>query len=86
MRPAERLTRRVYNIQALSPTADEIARAIRDRLPAAQLSFEPSPEITALIQSWPIRFDDSAARRDWNWQPQYDLPALADDILKELKQ
>lgn len=81
--PAERLTRRVYNIQAISPTAAEIAEAICRRLPAAQLSFEPDPATTALIESWPIRFDDAAARRDWGWRPQYDLPALADDFLGE---
>jgi threonine 3-dehydrogenase len=83
--PGERLTRRVYNIQALSPTAQQIAAAIRDRLPDARLTFEPDPEVTALIESWPIRFDDAAARRDWGWQPQYDLPALADDFLGELR-
>ena len=83
--PAECLTRRVYNIQALSPTAEQIVEAIRERLPEARLTFELDPETTALIESWPIRFDDAAARRDWGWQPRYDLAALADDILRELK-
>jgi threonine 3-dehydrogenase len=82
--PEECLTRRVYNIQALSPTADDIAQAIRRRLPEAQLTFQPDADVAALIESWPIRFDDAAARRDWGWQPQFDLAALADDFLKEL--
>ncbi len=83
--PATRLSRRVYNIQAISPTAEEIAQAIRARLPEARLTFEPDPEATALIESWPVRFDDAAARRDWDWRPQYGLAALADDFLKELR-
>jgi threonine 3-dehydrogenase len=83
--PTERLTRRVYNIQALSPAAGEIAEAIRQRLPRAELTFEPDPMVTALIEGWPIRFDDASARRDWHWQPRYDLPALADDFLGELQ-
>ena len=83
--PRERLSRRVYNIQAVSPAADEIARAITARLPSARLSFQPDSEVTALIESWPVHFDDAAARSDWGWQPQYDLDTLADDFLKELR-
>ena len=81
---AARLSRRVYNLQALSPTAAEIADAIGRRLPQARLSFEPDRETTALVEGWPVRFDDAAARRDWGWQPHYDLAALADDFLQEL--
>jgi threonine 3-dehydrogenase len=82
----ENLTRRVYNIQAISPTAGEIADAIARRLPHAQLTFDPDPEVIALIESWPVTFDDAAARRDWGWQPKYDLATLTDDILEELRQ
>jgi threonine 3-dehydrogenase len=79
--PAERLTRRVYNIQALSPTAREIAAAIARRLPSAELRFEPDPDTTRLIASWPIAFDDTAARRDWGWRPLFDLESMADDLI-----
>jgi len=81
---AERLTRRVYNIQAVSPRADEIAAAVKQRLPAADIRFEPEEAVVRLIESWPVRFDDAAARQDWNWAPQYDLDALADDMLREM--
>ncbi|MGD0898863.1 MAG: NAD-dependent epimerase/dehydratase family protein [Thermoguttaceae bacterium] len=80
--PNERLTRRVYNIQALSPTAEEIAEAICRRLPGARMTFEPDPEVVALIEGWPIHFVDASARRDWGWHAEYDLQALADDILE----
>tara|TARA_B100000029_G_scaffold73008_1_gene64823 strand:- start:320 stop:661 length:342 start_codon:yes stop_codon:yes gene_type:complete len=82
--PNEKLTRRVYNLQALSPTAGEICRAISSRVPGAALEFEPDAEIVQLIESWPVTFDDSAARADWGWTPRYDLESLADDFLGEL--
>jgi len=82
--PDERLTRRVYNLQALSPTADEIRVAITDRIPDAELDFDPDPEVTQLIESWPVRFDDAAARTDWGWSPHFELDSLADDFLGEL--
>lgn len=82
--PAEALTRRVYNIHALAPSAQEIADAIKARLPGADLRFAPDPATVALIESWPRRIVDDSARRDWGWHPIYDLPQLADDILADL--
>ena len=81
---AAQLTRRVYNLQALSPTAGEICRAISDRVPGARLGFDPDAEVVQLIESWPVRFDDTAARTDWGWAPRFDLDMLADDFLGEL--
>jgi threonine 3-dehydrogenase len=83
--PPGRLTRRVYNIFALAPTAQEIADAIRARLPGVDLRFEPDPQITALVETWPGGIVDDSARRDWDWQPAYDLSRLADDFLAEVR-
>ena len=82
----ERLTRRVYNIQAISPTAQELAETIRRVLPSAQLQFDPDPQIVNLIDSWPKEFHDVAAQTDWNWQPQYDLESMARDFVTTLRQ
>lgn len=83
--PAERLTRRIYDVQALSPTARELAEAIRARVPGVDLSFDPDPVVADLIDSWPIEFVDESARRDWGWSPEYDLARTADDFLSELR-
>jgi threonine 3-dehydrogenase len=82
--PAERLSRRVYNIFALAPTAQEIAQAIAARMPGVDLRFEPDPQVTALVETWPSGIVDDSARRDWDWQPAYDLDRLADDFVEEL--
>ncbi|MBM4004305.1 MAG: NAD-dependent epimerase/dehydratase family protein [Planctomycetes bacterium] len=83
--PADRLSRRVYNIQALSPTARELAAAIVHRLPRAELRFDPDLDTTRLISSWPIAFDDSAARTDWGWRPHFDLESMADDLVRKIQ-
>jgi threonine 3-dehydrogenase len=80
-----RLSRRVYNIFALAPTAQDIADAIRARLLGADLRFEPDPQITGLVETWPAGITDESARHDWDWCPSYDLERLADDFLAELK-
>jgi threonine 3-dehydrogenase len=81
----ENLTRTVYNVQALSPTAEEIATAITARIPTADIRFETDSKIADLIDSWPIEFEDQAAQRDWGWTPQFDLNAMADDFIAQLR-
>lgn len=81
----QRLTRRVYNLQGMTATAQEIAASIQRRLPEVDLRFEPDPAVASLLASWPGMIDDSAARRDWNWQAAFDLEATADDFLMRLR-
>lgn len=83
--PAGALKRRVYNIHAIAPTAQQIATAIQARLPKVQISFDPDPQIARLIESWPKVIEDGSARRDWQWSPQFDLDSLADDFIQELE-
>jgi threonine 3-dehydrogenase len=82
--PASRLTRRVYNIHAMTVTPREIAAAIVRRFPHAELHFEPDPAVATLLASWPGDIDDSAARRDWGWKPEFDLDRTADHFLQEI--
>jgi len=83
--PAERLTRCVYNIHAMAPTAQEIADAVALRVPEAKIDFQPDPDVVSLIEGWPHVFYDASARKDWDWSPEYDLDRLADDYVEELR-
>lgn len=70
--PAEKLTQRVYNVSAFSPTAAEIRDWVRQAFPQAEITFEPDPPRAKIIDTWPADVDDTPARRDWSWQPDYD--------------
>jgi nucleoside-diphosphate-sugar epimerase len=69
----ERLSTCVYNVSAFSPTAAEIADRVRIAFPGAVINFAPDPVRAKIIASWPQDLDDSRARSDWNWHPQYRL-------------
>jgi nucleoside-diphosphate-sugar epimerase len=71
--PAEALTRTSYNVTAFNPSAAELAALVKQYFPKAQVRFEPDRRRESIVDSWPAQLDDSAARRDWGWQPDYNL-------------
>jgi threonine 3-dehydrogenase len=83
--PEARLTRRVYNIYAFSPTAEELAGAIGKRLPSARFDFQPDSSLAQLIESWPIGIVDESARHDWGWNPKFNLETAVNAFLAELQ-
>lgn len=70
--PEEALRQRVYNIGAFAPTAQKIAETIKDYFPDACISYAVDLRRQAIVDSWCADVDDSAARRDWGWRPDYD--------------
>ena len=82
----ENLTRQVYNIDAFSLTAGEFRNWALGAFPSAQITFEPNPRRQGIVDSWPEDVDDSAARKDWGWKPDYDADAFFDDyFLPEIR-
>jgi threonine 3-dehydrogenase len=83
--PGERLTRRVYNIAAFSPTARQIADDVARAIPGADITFKPDPARQAILDSWPRTLDDRLAREDWGWRHHYDLARMTDDLVPRLR-
>ncbi|MEJ5171601.1 MAG: NAD-dependent epimerase/dehydratase family protein [Fimbriimonadales bacterium] len=71
--PPERLTRPVYNVTSFSPTAAELEARVRAAFPDWRMTYEPDLKRQAILDSWPEDTDDSAARSDWGWAPDYGL-------------
>ncbi|MCP3989584.1 MAG: NAD-dependent epimerase/dehydratase family protein [Actinomycetia bacterium] len=61
-----------------TPTAGELADAVRRRIPGAVISFEPPTEGSPIRE---IRLDDRAAREEWGWEPRFDVDAMIDGII-----
>jgi len=62
----------VYNVTSFSLSAAEFRDWVVKFFPDVQITFEPDLKRQAIVDSWPADLDDSAARRNWAWQPDYD--------------
>ena len=84
--PREKLNHLVYNISAFAITAGEFRdRAVR-AFPGAQISFVPNPRRQGIVDSWPEDVDDSLARTEWGWKPDYDVDKFFDEyFLPEIR-
>ena len=79
--PGDCLTQPIYNIGAFNPSADEIRRIVLGAFPQADLSTKVDVKRQRIVDSWPEDVDDSAARRDWGFNPRYDLTGAFQDYL-----
>ncbi|HPC81873.1 MAG TPA: NAD-dependent epimerase/dehydratase family protein [Thermoanaerobaculaceae bacterium] len=77
----ERLTRTVYNIGAFNPSASEIEAIVRQAFPSADITYQVDVKRQGILDSWPADVDDSAARRDWSFAPEYDLRRAFEEYL-----
>ncbi|XP_029104219.1 L-threonine dehydrogenase 2 isoform X3 [Scleropages formosus] len=84
--PDRQLSLRTYNIAAVSFTPEEVAEEIRKHLPHLRVTYNPDLARQTIADNWPMRFDDSNARRDWGWRPAYSLPDLVVDVLGALRE
>ncbi len=67
----DQLSQLVYNVTSFSLSAAEIATIVRGEFPSAQITYEPTSGRQNIVDSWPRAIDDSAARHDWGWSPDY---------------
>ena len=83
--PKEKIRIRTsYNLAAVSFSPQQIAAEIKKHLPHFTITYKPDYR-QAIADSWPQSIDDSVARSDWGWKPEYDLARMTADMLENLQ-
>jgi threonine 3-dehydrogenase len=82
---ATKLRRRVYSIRGFSMRAEEMADVVRKHVPHADIRFLSDETVAALVKQMPKHVDDTRAREDWGWQPDYDWDSAVQDFVREIE-
>ena len=83
--PSEQVKiRSSYNLAGMSFGPEEIAAAIQKHIPDFKITYNIDYR-QQIAESWPAVIDDSRAREDWGWKPDYDLDKMTADMLANLK-
>ncbi|UJH68741.1 NAD-dependent epimerase/dehydratase family protein [Allomuricauda sp. SCSIO 65647] len=73
-----------YNLGAMSFAPEEIAESIKKHISDFQITYQPDFR-QEIADSWPSSIDDSNARKDWNWNPEFDLEKTTAEMLENLR-
>ena len=73
-----------YNLAAMSFSPGQMAESIQSHIPEFEMHYQPDFR-QQIADSWPSSIDDSVARNDWGWQPNYDLESTTKAMLDNLK-
>lgn len=76
--------RYAYNLAAMSFSPSEIAAEIKKHIPAFEIAYKPDFR-QQIAATWSESIDDTIARKEWHWQPEFDLAAMTEDMLYHLK-
>ena len=83
--PARLKHRNAFNVTAMQLTPEKLSAAIARHVPGFATDYDVDPVRQSIAESWPRRIDDSAARAEWGWKPEYDMSAMTRDMIEKLR-
>ncbi len=76
--------RNAFNVTAFQLAPAQLAEVIRRHVSGFEIKYDVDPVRQAIAESWPDRIDDTAARAEWGWAPEYDIEAMTVDMLNNV--
>ncbi|MBR4926284.1 MAG: NAD-dependent epimerase/dehydratase family protein [Prevotella sp.] len=74
-----------FNITAMSFAPETIYAEIKKLKPEFEMVYDVDPLKQSIAESWPDKMDDTCARREWGWAPNYDLRRMTIDMIEHLE-
>lgn len=83
--PDRLVHRNSFNIASMSFEPDTIYHKIQEYIPEFRMDYEVDSLRQGIAESWPNSLDDTCAREEWDWKPEYDLDSMTRDMIEKLK-
>lgn len=83
--PTKLVHRNAFNIASMSFDPEIIYNSIKEVIPDFKMTYKVDPLRQAIAESWPNSIDDTCAREEWGWKPEYDLNTMTKDMIEKLK-
>ena len=74
-----------FNVASMSFTPKQIFEEIKKFKPNFEIEYVPDFR-QAIADSWVYSINDTAARKEWNWKPEYDITAMTKRMLDVLEE
>jgi nucleoside-diphosphate-sugar epimerase len=82
--PSKLIHRNSFNVSAMHFTPEQLATEIKKHVRGFEIEYDIDPVRQAIADSWPNYMDDSCARKEWGWKPEYDMSRMAKDMMEKL--
>jgi nucleoside-diphosphate-sugar epimerase len=76
--------RNAFNVTAMNFTPKQLYTEIKKIIPDFEITYNIDPIKQEIADSWPNYMDDSAAREEWGWKPDYDITLMTKDMIEKL--
>ena len=83
--PAKLKHRNSFNIASMSFTPEIIREVVERHVPGFQMDYNVDPVKDVISRSWPNSLDDTCAREEWGWKPEWDLESMTKDMLEKVR-
>lgn len=83
--PSRLVHRNSFNIASMSFDPEIIYNKIKEYIPDFRMEYELDPLRQSIADSWPDSLDDTCARTEWDWKPEFDLDAMSKDMINNLR-
>ncbi len=80
--PSKLIHRNAFNVTAMSFDPEIIYAEIKKHIPDFRMDYKPDAVKMSIAKSWPDKMDDSCAREEWGWKPEYDLDKMTRDMIQ----
>ena len=80
--PSKLIHRNAFNVTAMSFDPEIIYTEIKKHIPDFEMIYDVHPVKQGIAESWPNKMDDTCAREEWGWNPEFGLKEMTVDMLK----